>query len=71
MISLTIACIYVPFDMMYIRHILSSFTNHYNIDISIDGNFYTNSPSVMKHIFDKEMFAESNRNTFTNSIKKK
>lgn len=41
--------------MMYVRHILSSFTNHYNIDLSNgnDGNCFSNNSNIMRDIFDK------------------
>lgn len=47
-----IACIYVPYDMLYMRHILASFNNHY--PISIDSNFAVASEDqVMKDCFDR------------------
>lgn len=56
--------------MMYVRHILSSFTNHYSIDLSDDGNCYANNPQVMREIFDSEMIVESVNNSTSKIIKK-
>lgn len=47
--------------MVYVRHILSSYSNHYGIDLSLDGNSYIDSPKIMKDIFDKEEFSESTK----------
>lgn len=70
LVSLILTCIYIPFDMMYVRHILSSFTNHYNIDLSNDGNCYSNNPNIMKDIFDKDMYVETIRNSKNNLAKR-
>lgn len=55
---------------MYIRHILSSYSNHYGVDLSLDGNSYVDSSKVMKDIFDKEEFSESTKLSHNGNTKR-
>ena len=49
--SLIIPCVYVPYDMLYMRHILASFNNHY--PIAVDSSFsHSSDERVMKKNFD-------------------
>ena len=49
--SLIIPCVYVPYDMLYMRHILASFNNHY--PVAVDSSFsHSSDERVMKKNFD-------------------
>lgn len=50
LITLIITSVYVPFDMLLMRHIVTSFNNHYNNDLNSE--LQRNSATVMKS-FDK------------------
>lgn len=57
MISLIVSCIYVPYDMLYMRHILASFNNHY--PTSIDSSFAASTEGkVLKKKFDSMRLAD-------------
>ena len=43
MIAIIITCIYVPYDMLYMRHLLTSFSNHYTSNISGEKSTHSKS----------------------------
>lgn len=58
LITLIITSVYVPFDMLLMRHIVTSFNNHYNNDLTSE--IQRDSATIMKS-FDKHGLASDHK----------
>jgi hypothetical protein len=72
LLSIIIAATCIPFEILYMKHVLSSYANHYGTDLSEEGDFRGRESKFEELIFPVQQQVSvrkiTTNNSFTNSL---